>query len=284
MNFRTIFPALALWLALSACEAQAQSQTEFVAEMRDRIAAEVDDEAGTSVNAEDPLTLDYVTEDGEGEIYLHRIWQYCRTNPAEDCEMVKAEFVAKITAPRPGVAAAALRLIVRDSQYLDYVKSQRNDIGDPAGVVYRQIGSDLFAILAADAPNTISLVTEDMLAEDLALDRQEAWEQAEQQTAAILPSLPEPDQFAGTAVAFEEYDYLGSLLVDLDAWARISREVGPDLFMTVVSDNFVFVGEFRDGPGFDKFRQGVAEDCERQQRCISPNVYRFRDGRWEAID
>ena len=35
---------------------------------------------------------------------------------------------------------------------------------------------------------------------------------------------------------------------------------------------------------FDKLVKAVQEDCDAAERCISPHVYRFRDGKWAVAD
>jgi len=38
-------------------------------------------------------------------------------------------------------------------------------------------------------------------------------------------------------------------------------------------------------PDVGFFHQLVgSEDCAAQQRCVSPNIYRFREGRWVIAD
>ncbi|WP_260581625.1 hypothetical protein [Sphingopyxis sp. PET50] len=114
----------------------------------------------------------------------------------------------------------------------------------------------------------------------MGLSPEDAWNRGWRQTVAILPVFPDPEKFREQAMAFESDQYLASLTADLATWQKVSDAVGPDLFMTVVSDQFVFAGPMPDGPGFEKFRQTVEEDCRAQPRCVSPNIYRFRDGRW----
>ena len=73
-------------------------------------------------------------------------------------------------------------------------------------------------------------------------------------------------------------------MIDLPAWALLSKEVGPDLFITVVADRIIFVGVIGDGPPLEALKKTVVEDCLAQARCISPYVFRFRKGRWAVAD
>jgi hypothetical protein len=269
---------LALILAGSACRAQS-AEDRFSADMLARLRAAL---PGTTLTIKpgDPFALK--TEGGswrEGEINFGRIYGYCQTAAAEACETAKADFVRRLPKTVPaGPAPADLRLIVRDRQYWNYLQGlpQSKD-GDFA--VGEPLGADLYVILAADSPDTIALVGQRGLKE-LHMSRDEAWALALRQTKAALPALPTPAQFAKGPVMYEGHDYGASLLVDRAGWARLAGEMGPDLFVTVVSDKFVFVGTMPDGPRLDAFKQTVADDCTQQERCVSPNIYRFRNGNW----
>jgi transcriptional regulator with XRE-family HTH domain len=59
---------------------------------------------------------------------------------------------------------------------------------------------------------------------------------------------------------------------------KIAALVGPDLFVPVVFDGFVFVAALPDGPALEDFAATVSKDCAEQERCISPHIYRFRNG------
>lgn len=213
-----------------------------------------------------------------GTINLHRIFHFCQKATAKDCAAVKTEFVEKSSGNPSAPTPQSLRIIVRDREYVDYV-GELEASSKERMVVRRQIGEDLFAMLASDAANTIAMVGDKGLSE-LGLSESEAWQTAWRQTQAVLPVIPDPEKFRKQAMAFESDEYLATLTADLAAWKRVSDVVGPDMMMTVVSDQFVFVGRMKDGPDLAKFRKSHDEDCRAQPRCVSPNIYRFRDGRW----
>jgi hypothetical protein len=219
----------------------------------------------------------------EAEINVQRIFALCQHAPAADCERARQEFVAGVTEKRAPPAASALRLIVRDKEYVDYIQQRYATAPDEAAdaAVVEPIGDTLYAVLALDSPQSIELVGEKSL-KALGLSRAEAWAQALKQTQAILPPLPKGSELATGARAYQDQPYLGSLLLDLPAWREISRTAGPDLFVTVVSDSFVFVGTLAEGPKLEAFKRAVAEDCAEQPRCISPDLHRFRNGHWTA--
>jgi hypothetical protein len=216
--------------------------------------------------------------DASGTLNLHRIFQYCQNASAGDCEAAKKEFVEKSSTKPPPLTSASLRIVVRDAVYVDYIGQLEAKAGNRQAI-RRQIGDDLFAILVSDGPNTIALVGDTSLAE-LKLSEAAAWDIGWRQTQSILPKIPFAADLEKSAAAFESEEYLASLAADLPAWQKISDALGDDLFLTAVSDQFVFAGVMPDGPDFEAFRKSVAEDCRAQQRCVSPNLYRFRKGRW----
>ncbi|WP_298195094.1 hypothetical protein [Novosphingobium sp.] len=39
-----------------------------------------------------------------------------------------------------------------------------------------------------------------------------------------------------------------------------------------------------DGAKLDGFAETVRKDCAEQERCISPHIYRFRNGQWRIAE
>jgi len=218
-------------------------------------------------------------------INLDRIYRYCLTASAKDCLDAKNEFIIKISSASGGKIdeKSNLRVIVRDEQYILYIRemfknSKKNDLPE-----FRPIGGGLYEILDFDSANSIKLADISALAK-LQLTAAEAWTLGENQTYTHLPKLPITNLLEKDAVAFEAKEYLGSLLTQRENWAVWSKAVGPEMFVTVVSDQFVFVGKLPNGPKLDQFAKTVADDCSHQQRCISPHIYRFSDGQWVVAD
>jgi hypothetical protein len=261
-------------------EAGPAAEDSFVAEMQPRLQATL---KGATL-ARDPgdrlaITVKGGALDG-ATVNLHRIFHYCSQASAKDCEDAKSEFAERTLQPPPEMTAASLRLIVRDAQYMANVGTMLAKAGiGRSEHVTQQIGEDLYAILASDSHNQIGLVTRETLAK-LKLSESEAWGVATLQTRAVLPPLPKVDQLMEGGVGFEDEGYMASMLIDRDGWAKIADAIGPDLVVTAVSDQFVLAGKMKDGKDLAEFKKSVAEDCLAQQRCVSPNVYRFREGRW----
>ncbi|HWU96365.1 MAG TPA: hypothetical protein VN029_12265 [Sphingomonas sp.] len=266
-------------LAATSCHAQAVDERSFAAGMIAQIRQRA---PGVEVvPQDDPLSVS-VKGGGwkeEATLNFHRVYGYCLNAAPADCKATRDEFLDKILAHPvpPAMTPASLRLAVRDAQYVAYIRGMEKK-GEQL-VLAEPIGEDLFAILVSDSADAIAVVTPEKLAE-LGMTRAQAWRRGWAQTRAALPALPDGTALAKSAVAYQEQGYLASLLIDTRAWQAIAEKAGPELFVIVVSDNFVFVGGMANGPELERFKQTVREDCASQPRCISPNLYRFRDGRW----
>lgn len=278
---------LTLVLVLAAIPAaHAQSSEErFRTEMIGRIAKVMPD-ATLTPKPGDPLAV-LVTGGpwSEGQINFDRIYHFCQQASAEDCEAEKAQLIAFLGEKHEAVTPASLRLVVRDRQFVEAA----NDMGAPQNgetadtLIAEPLGGGLFAVLAADSPRALRLMMGKSL-EDLHLTRAEAWAVARRQTIALLPPFPDAEKLMGANVLFEENELGASLMIDLPAWAKLAREVGPDLFVAVLADGILFVGVAADGPRLEAVKQAVATDCAAMARCTSPRVYRFRDGRWAIAE
>lgn len=270
-------------MALAGQPLHAQSPEQFRADVMADMARRLP-KAKLVATPSDPLQLQIIRQ-GEDDVMINldRIWQFCQANDRATCSQVKSAFLAKVLAPSPVLSREGLRVIVRGQGYADQIRAMPPQKDGTPTAYLRRIGDDLFAILAMDAPETTGIVTGSQLAQ-LGLGEEQAWALAEQQTAAHLPSLPGPDQVKASGVGFEGYDYLGSLLVQRSAFARLAKAVGPDLMVTVVSDGFVLVRLMPDGESLERFAKIVRDDCAQQERCISQHIYRFSDGGWRIAE
>lgn len=270
--------ALAL---LSGSAARAQSEKAFQADMLARLHKAMPT-ATFNPQKDDPFAIDVANGSGafnEGTINLHRLFGYCQIAASADCKTAKEEFVTQLVTPAPAPKKEDLRVIVRNTEYRYYnlEKLAKKPENIP---LMRQIGDDLFEILALDTPETIELASPEDL-KKFALSADEAWAMAEAQTANILPPVPNPADVIKGSVSLEGANYLASALVQKSAWESLAKSIGPDMFVTVVSDDYVFVGIAANGPKLDAHAKAAAEDCKSAQRCVSPHIYRWRDGMWK---
>jgi hypothetical protein len=227
----------------------------------------------------EPLQIN-ITRKGETEpamLNLHRVFSFCQSAPEADCAAETARVIA-ILANAPDAIeteARTLRIIVRDAQYWNYV------LGSKLGSVppHRQIGADLYAIIAFDSPEAIAIAIPDRIAE-LGLSDENAWLFAERQTARVIPGLPETGARIEGLTVFQGDEYTGSMMAYPALWEALAAANGPDLAVIANSDQFVIAAVVPDGAELEKYRGLAEEQCKLAARCISPNVYRWREGRW----
>lgn len=230
-------------------------------------------------SSSDPLVIEIANAQwSNGQLYLHRVFAFCETASAADCEAAKQRMIAAVNSPPPTAQSKNLRVIVRGEEYIAYAQAKAAKEKQPWFFV-RKIGDDLYEALALDGPNVIGLASAADL-RDMKLKPEEAWAIARRQTRAILPPMPEPGAYLMDTVTFEGPEYISAVLADTDYWTKLRDLIGPDLFITVTTDQFVLSSLLGAGPSMDRFAEAVAEDCKRAERCISPHIYRFENGMW----
>ena len=277
-------PAMLTFLAallLAGSPAQAQTGPEaraFAADALPTIRAAFPD-AEIRQEPGEPLQIN-ITRKGETEpavMNLHRVFGFCQNAAEADCEAEVAKLIEMLAkaSKSPEGEAANLRVIVRDGQYWNYVLGTKLDPLPP----HRQIGDDLFAILAFDSPEAIALAPADRIAE-LGLSPENAWLFAERQTARIIPGMPETGARIEGLVVFQGEEYTGSMMAYPERWEALAAATGPDLAVIANSDQFVIAAVVPDGADLERYRTLAADQCKLAARCISPNVYRWREGRW----
>ena len=267
-----------LALAIATTGHAAAGRSEFAARVLQRLQAAAPD-MELRPSASDPLVIEIEDEGywGEARINLHRLQAFCRKAPADECDAVLGNFVASVTAEPPEPIAANLRVVVRQQDYLDRLRETQDADAQP---IYRRIGDDLYALLAFAGPGGVLIAIPQQLG-DLQLGEQAAWDLAGEQTRAALPRLPRPIDIVRSPISIEEGDLLTSLLADTGTWRDIAAEVGPDLVVAATTDRFVLVAALpADYRRMREFKRAVREACAAVERCISPNLYRFREGRW----
>jgi hypothetical protein len=218
---------------------------------------------------------------GEDQINLDRIQAFCATNSAEDCEATKTQFVTGAVEAATAdytITRERLRVVVRS---VDYARMVQDTLGKDGGtLVTRPVGDGLVAMLAADFPNTLSLVPARDLA-PLHLSEAEAFELGRRNVLAHLPKLPTAADLKQRVIMFNGEDYDASLIL-ADGWGQLAHDTDGKLFMTVASDNDLVVG-VADDEQARRLRAVAAEGFRAAERGISPEVYRWSERGWIAV-
>lgn len=269
-------------LTLLAQPAAAQSDTQedqraflqsVLPDLRDALPG-----ATITPSADDPLAVevDNYQDWEDATLNLHRIYYFCLDNAGDPCTAALATYITNLTADLPDFEAANLRIIVRDVQYVGYLAE---NIAGEEWIDPIPMGGNLFALLAVDSPTAIGIATLPMLA-DAALSPEDAWQRAESNTLAVLPPVPTFEEMDGGIHAYVEMEYLPSMLFPTSAWQALADAIGPDLWVAAIASDFVVTGVTPDA-GMAELSALVRDSCRSVERCISQEVYRFREGRWE---
>lgn len=272
-----ILLALAMGTAARAQAVAVGDEQQFSEDMLARFTEA--DRSSRFVIAE-PLVLSVEQRDGQqGAVYLQRVFQFCLQASVADCGASKAIFVRYMMERPAPPSRANLRVIVRDTEYVDGAREIYSRGNQATGPLTRPIGDDLHAMIASDSPTQIAIITT-LILNDLGLTEEEAWEVAYVNTDAALPAIPTIEQLQANWVGYQLPEYAASLLANPEGWRVLALAVGPELFVTAVSDQIVMVGLLPAGAELEQFKQAVRDDCAAAERCISPNLYRWRDGLW----
>ena len=271
---KTAFLLAPLAAVLAATPAAAQ--TTFAERMLPFVEAEKPEGWSLRLDETDPSVIIFNTaeEEEDGFINLGRVEAICARVERAECDEVSADFARKIFTAPTEFTRADLRVIVRDQAYVDYF--ERELPADFERPPMRQIGDDLYAIMALDGPETVSLVRPSMLP-GMGLAEDRAWEIAMAQSMDAERALPNGP--TGGTFESDDFTYLSAMVSDLPRWSALAEASGPDFYMMAPSEQLLRFGTAPDGR-LPAIAAEAARECAEAQRCITPNVYRFRDGRW----
>lgn len=221
---------------------------------------------------------------GDVEINLDRVWGFCNHNPHDECEAAKNRFVSAVAeliiAESEKIERDNLRLAVRSREYVDSM-AKIYEQKDGNRLLYKEIAEEISLVLVLDHPNTTSLVGSDQL-KDLGLSEQKAFSVARRQMIAHLPHVPNYEDISERIVAYTDFDYAPSMLIE-EGWDQLALASKGKLFVAVPADNLVLVGLIDDGAALEKLRAAVREDFQAAERGVSPLVYRRVNGKWLAV-
>lgn len=284
-TFNAALTAIASFVLLAA-PASAQNDDAAIAFAKDAVQqmrAALPD-ATFEMEPGEPLQINVTNapQIDEGAINLHRVYGYCLSSPATDCQAELTGLITAFSQERTPQGPDNLRVVVRDAGYWAYVVETLEADAMPLS---RQIGEDLYAILAIDSPQTIALASEATIA-DFGLSPDQAWTLALEQTAATVrsPPLDSASMISEGMLTFAAEEYGASIILDTDRWEQLAALVGPDMIVVVLTDQLAVAASFPDGELLDGFKVAVEQDCAASSRCVSPNVYRLRGGRWVIAD
>jgi hypothetical protein len=285
MHLRMRLVAAGLALLLPAAEAAAQDGIDparFSTEMAERIAAA----SGTRVAVTSPLELRGDTAGGgdPAQIFLDRIYQYCRRNSVEACESTKERFAASTAeslAGMPPLTRERLRIVVRDAGYCAGIAGML-DKPEHAPVI-RPVAPGLCAVLVADYPHTRAVVNQEGL-DKLKLPAAAAWLSGSERTRTENAGMLEQLDLDANAAMLTGGDYLPSVVLDIEGWRRLAARTHGTVMMAVPGDEGVFVNRLDRAGDLAALRKLVRDEYAASERGISPLIYRWSGDGWVPVE
>lgn len=271
-------------LALACAPAGAQeSEAAFTQRMVERFKAAL---PGKTIETGEPLQLLIGGEKEPIEINVGRIFNYCRSASAEECERSIADFVAKgagtVRSAGAPLTGAQLRVAVRHRDYCDYIDSDpRFREKSKTGPLKRPFVGDTCILILADSPETARSVTAEDL-EKIALSVDAAWATAERQTLADLPTPKALEGLDQGMTIVSDFDYAPSIMLNLAGWREAAAKgeiliAVPDARVAVVA----LSSKISDLAGLQRT---VRENFDTAERGISALVYRWTKDGWVPVE
>ena len=276
--------ALALLLATVLLDQPAFAQSpeeEFTRWMADRARAAL---PGEGLEITGPLELRRGREADGSTINVGRIYNFCQSSSAEDCESAAADFIARIVeiADVPeGLTREQLRIAVRHADFCDELDRTFTSADTPAPL-HRPLAPQLCIVMMADFPTLMRSVTQDDLSA-LQLEPEAAWSLAERQTLANLPEPSELPQLGEAVIAVTAYEYVPSLLLNIEGWRRAEAAAGGELVVAVPSDEMLVILPRARREDIVGFRPATQEAFDTALRGISPLLYRLTEAGWTVV-
>lgn len=274
--------AVLAWAAPAA--AARETEEAFTERMAVRIRAAMPDHQ-VRIAAPGELAVIRPGHEQPAQVFVGRIWNYCESATAEECETSVAHFItvmrSSITETGTPATRAQLRVVVRHGDYCGALAEMGRGQTEEQRTLQRTFPPDLCEVVMVDYPDRMRGLNGTELT-GLGLTAAEVWALAERQT---LANLPEPRALqglnAGQLVALTDFEYIPSLLVNRDGWRRAAA--GGPLIVAVPADNLMIVvreSAITDMAGFRRLTRQAFEEAERQ---ISDKVYRWTDAGWAVV-
>ena len=284
MRVRDFGRACLLLCALFWFAGPARAQTreaDFTRQMAERFRAAF---PGREVDITEPLQLRIALTPDPALVNVGRLYNFCASAPAPECEASIDRFVASavdglsdLAAP---IAREQLRLLVRNIEYCDSLRPA--GASEQPAIIIRPFVPGLCTLLMADFPTTMRGVTAEEV-RGMNLEPDAAWALAERQTLADLPRPSELEGLRDSIVAVTDFDYVTSLMLDLDGW-RVAADEQGELVVAVPASNMIIVSRRANLTDLPSFRAAVREQMDTAERGVSPNLYRWTPAGWAPLE
>jgi hypothetical protein len=233
-----------------------------------------------SVETVGPLHL-RLKQNGEvWETHLFTIHSYCLRNP-KACEASVMLHVQQLAeAHKPGVVrveASALRVVVRQSKYVEQAEAVLRGRGEP---IVEPLVGDLWTIAVLDMPTAVQVLKPKDL-ETLHLSADEALARAKENTkAAIARRVPGKASASSNISVLPGDTYQASLLAFPEIWAPLAATYDNRLIVSVPGTHMVLFTK-NDASDSVSALAAIAEaSMQSEERPLSASVYRWTPNGW----
>jgi len=180
------------------------------------------------------------------------------------------------------VEKAAIRVIVRGTYYVDYIR-KIGAIKPEAGGIFRPLAGDLWLICVADLPSAVRPLRQDDIAK-LALTEDQAIALGKQNTEAALAPLAEKTHAApqmGIAYAIGDF-YDSSRILLHDDWAELSKKMDGHLMVAVPATDLVVYGDGTTPAEVEALHDFVVLAAGKAPRPLSATLLLWTPAGWEV--
>jgi hypothetical protein len=280
---------LVLVLLFAGCKEKASSpppppSTSGLAErLRDKLVATL---PGVSVQIQDPKTL--LVKRGALEVTMNigNLAAMCRGDDAA-CDEAIAGAIANFKLAgddRPAITPEQLVITIKPGQwFLDaekLMKEKAPDKYENNKLAGQLLPGDLVAVLGADHPNGISMVSAEQLRE-MKLEAPAAFEQARKNLKASHETL-DLELLEGTPVWTNRSDdnYISAMMMLPELWKPLASKVKGDLLVAFPSRNRVFATGTKD-PGAQEGIANIASVAfQTEDHPIAPTIFKWSPTSW----
>jgi hypothetical protein len=235
-----------------------------------------------SVSVVGPLHLKVQRGTNAWSSYLFTLHSYCTRNPAA-CEasvIIHADQMATAhTDNAAPVEASALRVVVRQTAYVDQITAHLAGKGDP---IVEPIAGDLWMVAVFDQPSTISVLKPSDL-DMLNLSADAALARAKENTkAALARRVPLKTTDHDDISVLKGDIYEASLFAFPEIWAPLAKSYNDRLIVAVPgSDVMLFTSGARDD-SVSTLAELAKATMQGEYRPFSAEIFRWTDKGWVA--
>ena len=272
-------------LALFACKdnaAKSKPPSGLAERVRDQLASAL---PNATVTIRDPRSLHVKRGDWEVEMSLDNLEATCRGGETVCNDAITAAIAnIKTTDGDHAITTAQLVVTIKTKEWFaDTDKMLREKAADKYALnklAAEPLAGDLVAVLGADLPNGIAMVSAEQLG-TLKLDANAAFEHARKNLRATHATL-DLEQMEGTPVYTNAKDdnYITATMILPDLWKPLADKVGGDLLVAFPARNRVFATSSKDPAAVVGIANIANVAFQTEDHPIAPTIFKWSPTGW----